>query len=50
MMQVFSWEKERSGYNSLKNPVIDSYLAIYEAVDKELKEAEREIEKANMMK
>ncbi|MCK4398660.1 MAG: transposase [Methanophagales archaeon] len=30
----------------LKNPVIDSYLAIYEAVDRELKNAEREIEKA----
>jgi hypothetical protein len=30
----------------LKNPAIDSYLAIYEAVDRELKNAEREIEKA----
>jgi len=31
---------------NLKNPVIDSYLAIYETVDRELKNAEREIEKA----
>jgi transposase len=31
---------------NLKNPAIDSYLAIYEAVDRELKNAEREIEKA----
>jgi len=28
----------------LKNPVIDSYLAIYEAVERELKKAEQEIE------
>ena len=31
---------------NLKDPVVDSYLAIYEAVDRELKNAEREIEKA----
>ena len=31
---------------NLKNPAIDSYRAIYEAVDRELKNAEREIEKA----
>ncbi len=29
-----------------KNPVIDSYLAIDEAVDKEVKDAEREMGKA----
>jgi transposase len=39
-------EKGKKWLCSLKNPVIDSYLAIYEAVDREVKNAEREIEKA----
>jgi len=39
-------EKGKKWLRSLKNPVIDSYLAIYEAVDREVKNAEREIEKA----
>ena len=38
--------KGKKWLRSLKNPVIDSYLAIYETVEKELKEAEREIGKA----
>ena len=38
--------KEKKWLRSLKNLVIDSYLMIYGTVEKELKEAEREIGKA----
>lgn len=38
--------KGKKWLRSLKNPVIDSYLMIYETVEKELKEAERKIGKA----
>lgn len=38
--------KGKKWLRSLENPFIDSYLAIYETVEKELKDAEREIEKA----
>ncbi len=38
--------KGKEKLRSLKNPVIDSYLAIYETVEKELKKAEREIDLA----
>ncbi|MDI6885461.1 MAG: IS110 family transposase [archaeon] len=38
--------KRREELGRLKNPGIDSYLAIYETVERELKKAEREIEQA----
>ena len=38
--------KGKKWLRSLKNTVIDSYLAIYEVLEKEIKEAESRIEKA----
>jgi len=42
-------EKGKKELRKLKNPVIDSYLAIYEAVEKEIKKAEREIEQGRLL-
>jgi hypothetical protein len=43
---VEKWREGKKRLRSFKNLVIDSYLRIYETVEKKIKDAEREIERA----